>query len=303
MSELNAVTGVSGYSGRHITRRLLGMGNRVVNLTGHPDRPHEFGEQVTSASFNFDDLAALTRSLEGVSTIYNTYWIRFAYEGMTHAKAVENSKILIKAAEDAGVRRIVHVSITNPSIDSPLPYYSGKAMVEEAILASKLSYAILRPNVLFGDGGILINNIAWFLKHTPVFGIPGSGDYKLQPIFVEDLADLAVADGQKSENLIYDAVGPEIYTFNDLLKLIKEIVHSKTMIIHLPPKLALVATGIVGKIMHDVVLTPDEVVGLMGNLLVSSEPPTGKTLLSNWLRENSDWVGTSYFSELRKHFD
>ena len=135
MSELNAVTGVSGYSGRHITKRLLGLGNRVVNLTGHPERPHKFGEAVTSAAFNFDNPTELTRALEGVTTLYNTYWIRFEYAGMTHAQALENSKILIKAAEDAGVRRIVHVSITNPSIDSPLPYYSGKAKVEAAIFA------------------------------------------------------------------------------------------------------------------------------------------------------------------------
>lgn len=297
-----AVTGVSGYSGRHIARRLVASGKRVINLTGHPDKPTEFGDQVTSASYNFDRPDDLRRSLDGADVLYNTYWIRFERCGLTFDKAVENSRALIAAAKDAGVRRIVHVSITNPSMDSPLPYYKGKALVEEAIEASGLSYAVLRPNVLFGDQGILINNIAWFLRHTPVFGVPGSGEYKMQPIFVEDLADIAVAQGDGTENTIIDAVGPEIYTFNDLLRTMKDILHSRTIIIHLPPSMALLATGVIGRLVHDVVLTRDEVTGLMDNLLVSDQPPTGKTLLSQWMRENTSWLGTRYISELGKHF-
>lgn len=299
---LCVVTGASGYSGRHITRRLLDSGDRVINLTGHPDRPHEFGESVSSALYNFDRPDELRKTLDGADTLYNTYWIRFERCGMTFDKAVENSRILISAARDAGVRRIVHVSITNPSAESELPYYKGKALVEQAIEASGMSYAILRPNVLFGDQGILINNIAWFLRHMPVFGVPGDGEYKMQPIFVEDLADLAVAEGKKQENSVYDAVGPEIYTFNDLLKMMKTMLGSKTAVVHLPPSMALMATASLGKMLNDVVLTPEEVKGLMDNLLVSSQEPTGKTLLSQWLRDNLDWIGVRYFSELAKHF-
>jgi len=300
--ELCVVTGVSGYSGRHIARRLIAKGKRVINLTGHPERPHEFGDQVTSVPFNFDKPDELRRCLAGADVFYNTYWIRFERCGMTFDRAVQNSKTLIEAARDAGVRRIVHTSVTNPSPDSPLPYYKGKALVEEAIEESELSYAILRPNVLFGDQGILINNIAWFLRHLPVFGVPGSGEYKMQPIFVEDLADLAVAQGDLNENTILDAVGPEIYTFNDLLKTMKEILHSRTIVLRLPPGMALLATGAIGKLVHDIVLTPDEVAGLSDNLLVSDQPPTGTKPLSEWMRENVGWLGTRYFSELGKHF-
>lgn len=302
MAEINVVTGVSGYSGKYIARRLLSQGMTVVNLTGHPDRPTEFGDQITSVPFNFDNPSELTESLRGVTTLYNTYWIRFPQGDLTYKKAVENSKILIKAAEDAGVKRIVHVSIANPSEDSPFPYYSGKAQVEKAITCSQLTYAILRPTVLFGPEGILINNIAWFLRHLPVFAVPGSGEYKLQPIFVEDLADLAVQYGASSENIIMDAIGPEIYTFNDLIQLLKETIRSKAFIMHLNPRLAVLATGMLGKIVNDVVLTNDEVKGLEANLLVSDKPPTGHTRLSEWLTENADWIGTIYFSEVKKHY-
>lgn len=302
MAEINIVTGVSGYSGKYITRRLISEGRTVVNLTGHPDRPTEFGDKVTSIPFNFDRPEELTESLRGATTLYNTYWIRFPHSNLTYEKAVENSIILIKAAEDAGIKRIVHVSIANPSEDSPFPYYKGKAQIEKAITSSRLSYAILRPTVLFGREGILINNIAWFLRHLPMFIIPGSGDYKLQPIFVEDLADLAVEYGTSNENTVLDAVGPEIYTFNELVQLLKETVRSRAFIMHLNSELALLATQILGKIVNDVVLTRDEVYGLAANLLVSDKPPTAQTSLRQWLANNADWIGTTYFSEVKQHY-
>jgi uncharacterized protein YbjT (DUF2867 family) len=301
-SGLDAVTGTFGFSGKYITKRLLGMGRKVLTLTGHPDRENPFGEAVSVLPFNFDRPEELARSLEGVDTLYNTYWIRFEYGGATYAKAVENSKVLVDAAARSGVRRIVHTSITNPSEDSLFPYFSGKAAVERHIVGSGLSYAILRPPVFFGPEGILINNIAWILRRSPAFGIPGSGDYKLQPIFVDDFAEIAVGMGEKSENVILDAAGPEIFTFLELVKLIAEVVGSRSRIVHLPPNLALMAAEAIGRSVDDVVLTRDEVEGLMAGLLVSKQPPLGHTRLSDWLRENAESIGREYFSEVGRHF-
>ena len=300
MSELVAVTGAFGYTGSHIARRLVAAGKSVLTLTGHPEGKQ--AEGITAVPFNFDKPDELTKSLAGATVLYNTYWIRFPHGGITFDKAVENSKTLIKAARDAGVRRIVHVSITNPSPDSPLPYFRGKALVEQAILESGMSYAIMRPAVIFGDQGILINNIAWFLRHMPVFVIPGDGEYCLQPIFVEDLADIAVTQGSSNENVIMNAVGPETYSFNRVMRLIKGIVGSRTLIIHLDPRLAYPLSKLLGYALRDVVLTWDEVEGLLANCLVSDQPPTGKTLLSEWLARNADWIGTRYMSEIAKHY-
>jgi len=315
-SPVDAVTGVGGFSGRHIARRLVAAGRTVVNLTGHPERRTEFGEAVRSHPLSFDDPPALERTLEGADTLFNTYWIRFArggtsplqvsipggMVGMTFERAVRNSIILINAAKAAGVRRIVHLSITNPSPDLPLPYFAGKAQVEEAIRNSGLGYAILRPAVIFGDGGILINNIAWFLRRLPVFAVPGSGEYRLQPVAVEDLAAMAVESAEKPENLVIDAVGPEVFTFNELVKLIARTVRSRSAIMHVPPGLALVSTGLMGLALRDVVLTRDEIEGLAADLLFSNAPPTCPTKLSEWLQSNAGSVGRIYLSELRKHY-
>ncbi|MBM2826616.1 MAG: NAD-dependent epimerase/dehydratase family protein [Dehalococcoidia bacterium] len=249
---------------------------------------------------NFRDPNALTTSLRGATTLYNTYWVRFPMGKATFDTAVENSKVLIRAAQESGVRRLVHISIANASADSPLPYYRGKGLVEETIITSGLSYAIFRPTVIFGEGDILINNIAWLLRRFLVFAIPGSGEYRLQPVFVEDVADLAASLGEKNENIVTDAAGPETYTYDELVRLLAEAVGSRAKIVHVSPWLALLFGKLLGYLVRDVVITGDEIRGLMDNLLISHKPPTGRTLFSDWLRENAERLGASYASEVGK---
>jgi NADH dehydrogenase len=301
-AELNVVTGAFGYTGKYIARRLLAQGRQVRTLTRHPERPDPFGGQVSAAPLNFDRPAELARGLQGATTLYNTYWIRFAYGGLTFEQAVENSRRLIHAAQEAGVRRIVHVSITHASSESPLPYFRGKGLVEEAIRQSGLSYAMVRPTVIFGIEDILINNITWLLRRFPVFAVPGSGEYRLQPVFVEDMAAIAVDAGQQAENLVVDTVGPDVYTFDELVRLIAARVGSRARLVHVPPGPALWLSRLVGGLVNDVVLTPDEIQGLMATLLVSERPPTGQTRLSDWLAAHARQVGSRYASELQRHY-
>jgi uncharacterized protein YbjT (DUF2867 family) len=300
--EVDVVTGAFGYTGKYITRRLLAMGRRVRTLTGHPERGAAFNGDIEVAPLQFDRPAELVESLRGASTLYNTYWVRFSKGKVTYEKAVENTRILIAAARGAGVRRIVHLSITNPSADSKLGYFRGKAEIEEMITISGLSYAILRPTVIFGVEDVLINNIAWLLRHCPVFAIPGSGDYRLQPVFVVDVAEMAVAAGVERGNTVVDAVGPEIYTFRELVQLIAGKICNHAWILHVRPGLAVFLSQLVGRAVHDVVLTQEEVQGLMAGLLVSEHKPTGRTRLSEWMNRHAHLLGMHYASELRRHY-
>jgi len=296
-----AVTGAFSYSGKYIARRLLAQGDEVLTLTGHPERPDPFAGKVRAFPLNFD-LQSLTDSLAGVETLYNTYWIRFDQRQNTQARAVENTRILVQAARQAGVRRIVHISITQPSAQSALPYFSGKAANEQAVRESGLSYAILRPTVLFGEEDILINNIAWLLRRFPVFGQIGDGQYRLQPVFVDDLAALAVEAGSRADNFTWDAVGPDIFSFDELVRLIGHSIGAERPLLHLPPSLALKAAQAISLLVGDVVLTPEEVSGLMAGLLVSEEPARCSTRLADWLAVNRLKVGAAYASELARHF-
>lgn len=300
---LHVVTGAFGYSGQYIARRLLAQGHSVRTLTNSPQRENSFNGQVEAVPFHFDQPALMEKSLRGVDVLYNTYWVRFNHAMFKHAAAVENTLSLFEAAKRAGVRRIVHVSITNPSENSPLEYFSGKAMLEQALKESGISYAILRPTVLFGKEDVLVNNIAWMLRRLPVFGVFGDGRYQLQPIYVDDLAQLAVAQGTSSEDVIVDAIGPETFTYRELVESIGEIIGKQRPIIGVPPWLGYAAGWGLGKILGDVIITREEIEGLMAGLLYTESPPAGATRLTEWARANADLLGIRYASELARRRD
>ncbi|HSN90190.1 MAG TPA: NAD(P)H-binding protein [Anaeromyxobacteraceae bacterium] len=298
---IHAVTGAFGYSGREIARLLLSRGERVRTLTGHPDRPDPFGGAVEVRPLRFEHPAELAEALRGVAVLHNTWWIRFEHGAATFERAVEKSLALLRAARAAGVERVVHVSITNPSEASPLPYFRGKARVERALRESGLSHAILRPAVFFGGRDVLVNNVAWLLRRFPLFGIvPGS--YGLRPIHVQDLAALAVAQAASREDVTLDAVGPESFGFEELVRLVARAVGSRARLLPVPPWLLLAASRAIGAFVGDVPLTPQEIAGLRAGLLESRAPAAGPTRFSDWLTANARALGTEWASELGRHF-
>lgn len=300
---LHAVTGAFGYSGKYIAQRLLDLGHRVITLTNSIDRANPFQDQVKAYPFNFENPEELTRTFKDVSVLYNTYWVRFNHRTFKHADAVQNTLVLFEAAKAANVERIVHISITNPSDDSHLEYFSGKAKLERALVDSGISYAILRPTVLFGKEDILINNIAWALRRLPVFGVFGDGEYRLQPIYVDDLAALAVEQGAESESHIIDAIGPETFTYRGLAKAIGDTIGKPRPILSIPPSLGYLTGWILGKYVGDVLITREEIEGLMADLLYVDSPPAGKTRLTDWMNEHADTLGRQYTSELARRVD
>ncbi|MCH7878695.1 MAG: NAD(P)H-binding protein [candidate division Zixibacteria bacterium] len=299
-TELHAVTGAFGYTGRFITHRLLDKGIDVIALTNSVNRDNPFMHRVAAVPFNFDYPAQLTESLHGVKTLYNTYWVRFNHRLFSIANAVENTLIMFEAAKSAGVERIVHVSITNPSVNSQLEYFSGKARVEHALEQSGMSYAILRPAIIFGADDILINNIAWALRRLPVMGVFGDGQYRLQPIYVGDMADLAVHEGAARENAVIDAIGPETFTYRELVEIISQAVGVRRPVVNVGPGFGYWIARLLGKFVGDVILTRDEIKGLMTELLYTSSAPAGQTRLSEWIQRNGNLLGRSYASELTR---
>lgn len=300
---MQTVTGAFSYTGKYVARRLLAAGEEVRTLTGHPDRPDPFGGRVRAFPYRFDDPAALAEILRGTTTLYNTYWVRFERGGTTYARAVENTRVLFRAARAAGVERVVHVSIANPDAASPWPYYRGKALLEADLAASGLSHAILRPTVIFGREDILLDNIAWFLRRFPAFAVPGDGRYGIRPIHVEDMADLAVSLGRDRHDVVVDAVGPEAFAYVDLVRFVRAAIGSRAAVVRFPPAAVLAMAKALGLVVGDVVLTSDEIGGLMAGLLDTKGPPAGTTRLTDWVRENRETLGRRYASEVSRHFD
>jgi NADH dehydrogenase len=300
---LDVVTGAFGYTGRYVTRRLHAAGRRVRTLTAKPLAASPFGEEVEAHPFAFEDRPRLVGSLRGADTLYNTYWVRFAHADVTYERAVANTRVLFAAAAEAGVRRIVHVSITNADDRSPLAYFRWKGVLERELAESGVSHAIVRPTVVFGREDILINNIAWLLRRLPLFVVPNGGGYRLQPVYVDDLAAMCVELAAADENVALDAVGPESYAFEELVRVVRRAVGSSSPVVSAPPSVAYALARLLGRLTNDVVLTRDELNGLRANLLVSAGPPTATTAFRAWVTEHGSELGRAYSSELARHYD
>ena len=253
------VTGAFSYIGRYVAKRLLDQGLKVWTLTRNPGRPDPFGGRVPAAPLDFSDPDGLRRSMLGAGVLYNTYWIRFGRGRTTFEQAVENSRVLFEAAAQAGVGRIVHFSVANASPDSRLPYFRGKRRVEEILRDTGIPYAIIKPTLVFGEGDLLLNNMAWALRRFPVFPVFGDGDYPVQPIYAEDLAAQAVKAGSRGGSFVTDAAGPETFTFEELLRLLASAVNARVRLVHAPTSLGFALTRLVGLLLRDVVFTWDEV--------------------------------------------
>jgi uncharacterized protein YbjT (DUF2867 family) len=298
----DVVTGAFSFTGRFIAQHLLAGGRRVRTLTNHPQRPGATDIEVDVAPLQFTDHAALVEGFRGADVFYNTYWVRFRHGGIGFGDAVANTRILMSAAAEAGVRKVVHISVSNPSIDSHLDYYAGKARTEEIVRESGMQWAVVRPTLIFGPGDILINNIAWLLRTMPFFVIPARGTYRVQPVAGDEVAEIASWAAAQLENVVVDAAGPEIMSYADLVNSVAVAVRRRPRIFFMAPSLALLAGDVVGLLMRDVMLTRQELEGLMEERLVSSEPPRGTHRVDDWLLKSSQTLGRKYASELDRHF-
>jgi uncharacterized protein YbjT (DUF2867 family) len=299
---VDVVTGAFGYIGRYIAKALLKRGREVRTITTHPNKPNPFGPAIQAFSYSFDDPHRLTQSLEGVDTLYNTYWIRFPFDGQTYESALANTRTLFQCAKESKVKRIVHIGVTQASVNSPLPYYRGKALQEAMLSESGVPFSIVRPTLVFGTEDILVNNIAWLVRTCPMFPIFGSGSYRVQPVFVGDLAEIAVQQSTALPGTTVDAIGHETFTFEQLIRLMADKLGRKPRTLKVPPSVGIFFGQILGLFLRDVLLTRNELEGLMSELLTSPQPPNAPTRFSKWLEENKSAVGRRYSSEVARHF-
>jgi nucleoside-diphosphate-sugar epimerase len=299
---VDVVTGAFSFTGRAIAEGLLARGRQVRTLTRRDAPGDPLAARIERAELQFLDEEGLRRTLDGIDTLFNTYWVRFAHGATTFDRAVENTRALLRAARAAGARRVVHISVTNPALDSPLPYFRGKAETEADISGADLSYAIVRPTLVFGPRDILVNNIAWGLRRSPVFPIAGDGSYRVQPVSVEDTAAICIDAAAREDDVVLDAAGPETISYEEVVRLVAAAVGSRARIVHWPAHLVLALARVTGTVRRDVLLTAEELAGLQASLLVSDQPPLGQASFRSWVAANGEVLGRGYVSELARNF-
>jgi NADH dehydrogenase len=302
VTRLDALTGAFGFTGRALAERLLADGRELVTLSRRSGDGDPLRERLRVEPFDSDRPDRLVAALTGVDTLFNTFWIRFPRGAMTYERAVAQSAVLVAAARDAGVRRIVHVSVVNAAPDGPTPYVRAKGALEAIVRSSGLEWLIVRPTLTYGPGDILINNLAWALRRLPVYGLPGLGHYTVQPVHVDDVARICAEAASMDAGQTIDAAGPEILRYRDLVSMVREAIGSRSVVVPMPPALVLAAARLLGPVVRDVVLTRDEVRELTSSFLTSIQPARGTTRISDWLPANAASLGRAWASELDRNY-
>jgi uncharacterized protein YbjT (DUF2867 family) len=297
------ITGASGFIGGAVTQRLIDRAD-IRGLTSHPAK-NRFGDRVKSFPYDFSRPDRMAEAFRGVDVFVNSYYVRFNYGGLTFDDAVERSLVLIDLAREAGVRRIVHVSVSNANETSDLPYYRNKARIERLVADAGIDYTILRPALVVGDGDILVNNIAYFLRRLPAFTIFGDGSYRVQPMTVDAFGEIVVEaiDGGH-RNAILPVAGPSDWTFLEMVHAVRRAVASRALLVRAPAWFALAGLQVAGLFLGDVVLTSDEVKGLTREYLYADRPIRRGADFSAWLADPAvaSTLGRKYESELARHF-
>jgi uncharacterized protein YbjT (DUF2867 family) len=301
----DAVTGSFGFTGRAITERLLAAGREVVTLSRRSGRGDPLAERIQVEPYQPDGDGAperLASVLSGVDTLYSTSWIRFPRDGLTYERSVAQSAVLLAAARHAGVRRVVHVSVVKAAVDAPTPYVRAKAALESVVRASGIEWVIVRPTLTFGPGDILINNLAWALRRLPVYGLPGRGRYRVQPVHVDDVARICVEGAAGEAGRTIDAAGPETLEYREMVRIIRSAVRSRSLVVPMPAPVVLAAGRVIGQFVGDVVLTPDEITELTTSFLTSTQVPLGMIRLTEWVGAHANELGRLWSSELARNY-
>lgn len=235
------VTGGTGFVGGHIVAQALQEGLKVRCLVRRPDAPEARALSAKGVGIVVGNVLrpeSLKPAMEGVEGVIHLVGIIFERrEGGFHEVHVNGTQNVLAVAQEAGVKRYVHMSALGTRPNAVSRYHQTKWEAEEAVRASGLPYTIFRPSIIFGPGDEFINVFARIIRRLPVIPVAGTGKTPLQPIWVKDLARCFVAALSKEGAVgkIYEAGGPEKLMLEAILDAVARVLGKKRRIkVHIP---------------------------------------------------------------------
>jgi uncharacterized protein YbjT (DUF2867 family) len=217
------VTGGTGFIGPHVVRAIAGKGEEVRVLVRNSGRTRDLPAQ--PAEGDMTDAASLRRAVEGADTVVHLVAIRQGASTQFQRVMEQGTRDLVAAAKDAGVRRFILMSAlgTSEETKDAVPYYHAKWEQEQTLHASGIDHVIFRPSFVFGSEGGILPTFARLARLAPVTPIIGSGNQRIQPIWVEDVAAYfaAALDKREATNRTFELGGPEAVTWNEFWERLK----------------------------------------------------------------------------------
>ncbi len=274
--KLVTIFGASGFLGRHIVRALANEGWRVRAAVRHPNTAHflkPMGRvgQVQLLKANVLDDASVAAAVRGADAVINLVGIlaesgsqRFA---ALHADAAER---IARAAAEAGVARLLHVSAVGASADSPSAYARSKADGEARVRAAFAGATIFRPSIVFGPEDDFFNRFAGLARFLPALPLIGGGHTRFQPVYVGDVAQAAarVLADPLTAGKTYELGGPEVMTMKQVMQLVLQVAHRRRLLVPVPFALAKIKAAFLG-LLPNPILTLDQVKQLQTDNVVS----------------------------------
>lgn len=274
MSKLVTIYGGSGFLGRYIARRMAKEGWRVRVAVRRPNealfvRPYGAVGQVEPVFCNIRDDASVRSVMQGADAVVNCVGT-FEKGGVNNFEAVqaEGAGRIARIAAETDVATLVHVSAIGADASAESDYARTKAEGEAAVLAQFPGAMILRPSVMFGPEDGFYNRFASMSRFGPVLALVG-GETRFQPVYVDNVAEAAIAGIEGRASGLYELGGPDVASFRDLMKEMLEVINRRRLIVNLPFWLGSIigsvldfGSMITGRTLSNRILTRDQVKSL-----------------------------------------
>jgi uncharacterized protein YbjT (DUF2867 family) len=255
------ITGATGYIGRHLVARLVQNGERPRCLVRDVKRAANIlpADKVEFVQGDTTRAATLAAALQGADTVIHAAFMTADHKQSPgnhyYETNVRGTANLIKAAQEAGVTRIIEMSGLGTRPDKPGTYMQGRYEAERMLKESGLHWTIIQPSVLFGKDAPFIKGLTNLIRTSPVVPLIGGGKIQFQPISVEDVVTVvlkALQEPERTDHKTYIIGGPEFYTFTQIINALLHAMHKNR--IKAPAPNALVGIG--AAVMEAVLLRP-----------------------------------------------
>ncbi len=236
---LVTVFGGSGFLGTALVRSLLAHGLRVRAAVRHPENVHGLTDSASLAAIRVDirDEAAVEAALDGARAAVNAVGLYVEHGAETFQSVhVDGARIVARCAARGGVQRLVHVSGIGADAASPSPYVRARAAGERVVEEHFPHASIVRPSVLFGPGDSFLSTVDRITRLSPVYPLFGSGDTRMQPVYVEDVAGAVVrlvADETPHATAI-ELGGPRAYRYREIVEAVLQYRRRRRLLLPIP---------------------------------------------------------------------